>query len=61
MNAVRTLAKRLNLSRVILTGFEGNNPAKKLYAKAGFVECGRLPGWLQEGYIDETYMVLQLD
>ncbi len=61
MDAMRTLAKRLNLSRVILTVFEGNNPAEKLYAKAGFVECGKLPGWLQEGYIDETYMVLQLD
>ena len=61
MDAMRTLAKRLNLSRVILTVFEGNNPAEKLYAKTGFVECGKLPGWLQEGYIDETYMVLQLD
>jgi len=61
MDAMKTLAKRLNLSRVMLTVFEGNTPAEKLYAKAGFVECGRLPGWLQEGYINETYMVLQLD
>ncbi len=61
MDAMKTLAKRLSLSRVILTVFEGNVPAEKLYAKAGFVECGKLPGWLQEGYINETYMVLQLD
>ncbi len=61
MDAMKTLAKRLNLSRVMLTVFEGNIPAEKLYAKAGFVECGKLPGWLQEGYINETYMVLQLD
>jgi RimJ/RimL family protein N-acetyltransferase len=61
MDAMRTLAKRLHLSRVILTVFEGNTPAEKLYQKAGFVECGKLPGWLQEGYIDETYMVLSLD
>ncbi len=61
MDAMKTLAKRLNLSRVMLTVFEGNTPAEKLYAKAGFVECGKLPGWLQEGYINETYMVLQLD
>ncbi len=61
MDAMKTLAKRLNLSRVMLTVFEGNTPAEKLYAKAGFVECGRLAGWLQEGYIDEAYMVLQLD
>ena len=61
MDAMKTLAKRLNLSKVMLTVFEGNIPAEKLYAKAGFVECGKLPGWLQEGYINETYMVLQLD
>ncbi len=61
MNAMKTLAKRLNISRVILTVFEGNTPAEKLYRSAGFVECGKLPGWLQEGYINETYMVLQLD
>lgn len=61
MEAMKTLAKRLNLSRVILTVFEGNTPAEKLYRKAGFVECGKVPGWLQEGYINETYMVLRLD
>ena len=61
MDAMKTLAKRLHLSRVMLTVFEGNVPAEKLYAKAGFVECGKLPGWLQEGYINEIYMALQLD
>ena len=61
MDAMKTLAKRLNLSRVALTVFEGNAPAEKLYAKAGFIKCGSLPGWLQEGYINETYMVLNLD
>jgi len=61
MDAMKTLAKRLNLSRVMLTVFGGNTPAEKLYVKAGFVECGKLPGWLQEGYINERYMVLQLD
>jgi RimJ/RimL family protein N-acetyltransferase len=61
MEAVKTLAKRLNLSRLMLTVFEGNTPAEKLYRKAGFVECGTLPGWLQEGYVNETYMMLQLD
>src|SRR5207245_9918651 len=61
MDAMRILAKSLHLSRVMLTGCEGNAPAERLYAKAGFVKLGRLPGWLQEGYINETYMVLQLD
>jgi RimJ/RimL family protein N-acetyltransferase len=61
MDAMKILAKRLHLSRVMLTVFEGNTPAEKLYRKAGFVECGTLPGWLQEGYINETYMVLKLD
>jgi len=61
IDAMKSLAKRLHLSRVMLTVFEGNAPAEKLYEKAGFVECGELPGWLQEGYINETYMVLNLD
>ena len=61
MDAMKTLAKRLNLSSVLLTVFEGNTPAEKLYRKAGFVDCGKIPGWLQEGYINEKYMVLQLD
>jgi len=61
MDGMKTLAKRLNLARVMLTVFEGNTPAKKLYQRAGFVECGKLPGWLQEGYINEIYMVLKLD
>ena len=61
MDAMKVLAKRLNVSRIILTVFEGNTPAERLYAKVGFIECGKLPGWLQEGYINEKYMVLQLD
>jgi RimJ/RimL family protein N-acetyltransferase len=61
MDSMKTLAKRLHISRVILTVFEGNTPAEKLYRKVGFVECGKLPGWLQEGYINETIMVLKLD
>lgn len=61
MDAMKTLAKRLHLSRVVLSVFEGNTAAEKLYRKAGFVECGKIPGWLQEGYINETYMVLSLD
>jgi RimJ/RimL family protein N-acetyltransferase len=61
MDAMKTLAKRLHLSRVMLTVFEGNTPAEKLYRKSGFVECGSVPGWLQEGYINETYMALRLD
>jgi RimJ/RimL family protein N-acetyltransferase len=61
MDAAKLLAKRLHLTRVILSVFEGNTPAEKLYRNAGFVECGKLPGWLQEGYVDEIYMVLKLD
>ncbi len=61
MEKMKTLARRLNLSRVMLTVLEGNTAAEKLYRNAGFVECGKLPGWLQEGYINEIYMVLQLD
>ena len=61
MEAAKVLARRLHSSRVILSVFEGNTPAETLYRKAGFVECGRIPGWLQEGYVSEKYMVLSLD
>jgi RimJ/RimL family protein N-acetyltransferase len=61
MENMKTLAKRLHLARVWLTVFEGNTPAERLYKKAGFVECGRVPGWLQEGYINEIFMTLTID
>ena len=61
MDAMKTLARRLNLSKVLLTVFEGNLLAERLYRKAGFIECGKIPGWLQEGYVNEKYMVLNLD
>jgi ribosomal protein S18 acetylase RimI-like enzyme len=61
IEAMKTLAQRLHLARVWLSVFEGNTPAVQLYRKAGFEESGRIPGWLQEGYIDEIYMTLKLD
>lgn len=61
MESAKILAKRLNLARVWLSVFEGNTPAERLYRKAGFVECGRVPGWLQEGYISEVFMSLKLN
>ena len=61
MNAMKTLARRLHLARVWLSVFEGNVPAQRLYQKTGFEECGKVPGWLQEGYINEIFMVLKLD
>ena len=60
MEAMKTLAMRLHLARVWLSVFEGNTPAWKLYRKVGFEESGKVPGWLQEGYIDEIYMTLKL-
>ncbi|OLD10700.1 MAG: hypothetical protein AUI93_06555 [Crenarchaeota archaeon 13_1_40CM_3_52_10] len=61
MEAAKTLAMRLHLARIWLGVFNGNTPAQKLYQKAGFEESGRVPGWLQEGYIDEIFMTLKLD
>jgi RimJ/RimL family protein N-acetyltransferase len=61
MEHMKTLAKRLNLANIWLSVFDGNTPAERLYRKAGFVDCGKLPGWLQEGYVNETYMTLELD
>ncbi len=61
MEAAKTLAMRLHLARIWLGVFDGNAPALKLYRKAGFEESGRVPGWLQEGYVDEIFMTLKLD
>ncbi|HEV2119672.1 MAG TPA: GNAT family N-acetyltransferase [Candidatus Bathyarchaeia archaeon] len=61
MEASKTLAMRLHLGRVWLSVFDGNSPAQALYRKAGFEESGRLPGWLQEGYVDEIFMTLKLE
>jgi GNAT superfamily N-acetyltransferase len=61
MEASKTLAMRLHLGRVWLSVFEGNSPAQALYRKAGFEENGKLPGWLQEGYVDEIFMTLKLE
>jgi RimJ/RimL family protein N-acetyltransferase len=61
MENMKTLAKRLHLSRVWLTVFEGNTPAERLYRKTGFVECGNVPGWLQEGYVSEIFLTLKLN
>jgi GNAT superfamily N-acetyltransferase len=61
MEGMKTLAMRLHIARVWLGVYEGNMPAIRLYRKSGFVECGRLPGWLQEGYVNEIYMTLKLD
>ena len=61
MEASKILAMRLHLGRIWLSVFEGNSPAQSLYRKAGFEESGRLPGWLQEGYVDEIFMTMKLD
>jgi GNAT superfamily N-acetyltransferase len=61
MENMKTLARRLNLSGVWLSVFEGNTQAERLYKKMEFVDCGKVPGWLQEGYISEVFMTLKLD
>ena len=61
VEAMKTVAMKLHLTRVWLSVFEGNEPAERLYRKTGFVECGKLPEWLQEGYVNEIYMTLKLD
>jgi len=61
MEASKTLAMRLHLGRVWLSVFEGNSHALALYRKTGFEESGKVPGWLQEGYVDEVFMTLKLE
>lgn len=61
MEAVKTMAMRLHLARVWLSLWEGNTPAERLYRKVGFEDSGKVPGCLQEGYINEVFMTLKLD
>jgi ribosomal protein S18 acetylase RimI-like enzyme len=61
MESMKTLARRLHLANVWLSVFDGNTTAERLYRKSGFVGCGKVSGWLQEGYVTETYMTLKLD
>ena len=61
MEAVKIMAMRLHLSRIWLSLWEGNTPAEKLYRKIGFEESGKVPGCLQEGYVNEVFMTLKLD
>jgi GNAT superfamily N-acetyltransferase len=61
MESMKTLARRLHLANVWLSVFDGNTTAERLYTKSGFVGCGKVSGWLQEGYVTETYMTLKLD
>jgi [ribosomal protein S18]-alanine N-acetyltransferase len=61
MEALKVLAMRLHLARIWLSVFDGNLPAQALYRKVGFEESGRLPGWLQEGYVDDIFMTLKLE
>jgi RimJ/RimL family protein N-acetyltransferase len=57
--AQRTLE---GLRTVILECFSINTTALALYKKLGFIEVGRIPGYLKhdEAYIDEVQMVLNL-
>jgi len=60
MEEILLLAKRLHARMVILEVFENNIPALKLYEKYGFVKAGRLPVWVQRGYVWSLKMYKQL-
>ncbi len=61
MDSMKRLAQRMHLARVWLTVYEGNEAAQRLYRKVGFEECGKIPGWFLEGYVNEIFMTLKLD
>ena len=54
------LSKRLHLRMLYLSVFDTNVPGIKLYKKFGFMEHGRFPGWLQNGYVNEIFMSREL-
>jgi ribosomal-protein-alanine N-acetyltransferase len=49
------------LRTVFLEVEEGNTPARKLYARAGFREVGRRPGYYPQGGTAKAAMVLRRD
>ena len=55
-------SKKIGLKIVMLTVFDNNKPAKNLYRKIGFQECGRLPdGLFRRGdYSDDIWMYKNL-
>jgi len=54
------IAKKLHLRMLKLSVFNTNIAGLKLYTKMGFKEFGRLPGWLQNGYVEEIVMAKKL-
>ncbi len=60
MKELLLLAKRLHARTLTLEVFENNLPALNLYEKYGFVKAGRLPIWVQRGYIWSLKMYKQL-
>ena len=54
------LGKRLHLRMLYLSVFDTNIAGIKLYKKFGFIEHGKFPGWLQNGYINEIFMSRKL-
>ena len=54
------VGKRLHLRMLYLSVFDTNIAGIKLYKKFGFVEHGRFPGWLQNGYVNEIFMSREL-
>ena len=60
MKELLLLAKRLHARMLTLEVFENNFPAIKLYEKYGFVKAGRLPIWIQKGYVWSLKMYKRL-
>ena len=51
----------LSARAVFLEVDEGNQPARRLYQRAGFREVGRRPGYYQHGNHAATALVLRRD
>jgi ribosomal-protein-alanine N-acetyltransferase len=51
----------LGAARVFLEVEDANRPALKLYARAGFAEVGRRPGYYRHGATGATALILRRD
>ncbi len=56
LREIDLMARRLHLESLVLSYFEINEVAKRLYEKSGYEYRGEVPGWLSSTYVKEIFM-----